>query len=82
MRAERMGCFAVGAAVVGTNPLYIARVKRKSRYDTGRLYRQTPERGSIRFAAEQPENGKTTRVTGFIWRSNLLGSSGKAMSTC
>lgn len=34
--------------------------------------------GAIRFAAEQPENGKN-RVTGnlFIWRSNLLGSSGK-----
>ncbi|WP_432805698.1 hypothetical protein [Escherichia coli] len=33
--------------------------------------------GSIRFAAEQPENGKTTRVTCLFWRSNLLGSSGK-----
>lgn len=33
--------------------------------------------GSIRFAAEQPENGKNHPRNLFIWRSNLLGSSGK-----
>ncbi|HDX1585055.1 TPA: nitrate reductase subunit alpha [Escherichia coli] len=31
----------------------------------------------IRFAAEQPENGKNHPRNLFIWRSNLLGSSGK-----
>ncbi|MGU0015683.1 molybdopterin-dependent oxidoreductase [Escherichia coli] len=42
--------------------------------------------GSIRFAAEQPENGKNHPRNLFIWRSNLLGSSGKGhefmSSTC
>ncbi len=28
--------------------------------------------GSIRFAAEQPENGKNHPRNLFIWRSNLL----------
>ncbi len=42
--------------------------------------------GSIRFAEEQPENGKNHPRNLFIWRSNLLGSSGKGhefmLSTC
>ena len=38
--------------------------------------------GSLRFAAEQPDNPQNFPRNMFIWRSNLLGSSGKGMSTC
>ena len=33
--------------------------------------------GSLRFAAEQPDNPQNFPRNMFIWRSNLLGSSGK-----
>lgn len=38
--------------------------------------------GSIRFAAEQPENGKTTRVTCSSGVLTCLGLPVRAMSTC
>ncbi len=64
-------------AQLGTNPLYIAREAEKAGMTPVRLYRQIHKEGSIRFAAEQPENGKNHPRNLFIWRSNLLGSSGK-----
>ncbi|MQK22349.1 hypothetical protein EI013_28690, partial [Escherichia coli] len=38
---------------------------------------QALKSGAIRFACEQPDNGKNHPRNMFIWRSNLLGSSGK-----
>jgi len=38
---------------------------------------QALKSGEIHFAAEQPENGKNHPRNLFVWRSNLLGSSGK-----
>jgi nitrate reductase alpha subunit len=38
---------------------------------------QALKSGDIRFACEQPDNGKNHPRNLFVWRSNLLGSSGK-----
>ncbi len=48
-----------------------------TRPDYPRFTAQALKSGSIRFACEQPDNGSNHPRNLFIWRSNLLGSSGK-----
>ncbi|EHJ8272467.1 nitrate reductase subunit alpha [Salmonella enterica subsp. enterica serovar Muenster] len=76
VRAERMG-WLPSAPQLGTNPLYIAREAEKAGMTPVDYTVKSLKEGSIRFAAEQPENGKNHPRNLFIWRSNLLGSSGK-----
>ncbi|VEA76805.1 respiratory nitrate reductase 1 subunit alpha [Salmonella enterica subsp. arizonae] len=85
VRAERMG-WLPSAPQLGTNPLYIAREAEKAGMTPVDYTVKSLKDGSIRFAAEQPENGKNHPRNLFIWRSNLLGSSGKGheymLNTC
>ncbi|MDW4780506.1 nitrate reductase subunit alpha [Escherichia coli] len=76
VRAERMG-WLPSAPQLGTNPLTIAREAEKAGMNPVDYTVKSLKEGSIRFAAEQPENGKNHPRNLFIWRSNLLGSSGK-----
>lgn len=76
VRAERMG-WLPSAPQLGTNPLRIAQEAKKAGMSPVDYTVQSLKDGSIRFAAEQPENGKNHPRNLFIWRSNLLGSSGK-----
>ncbi len=62
VRAERMG-WLPSAPQLGTNPLTIAREAEKAGMNPVDYTVKSLKEGSIRFAAEQPENGKTTRVT-------------------
>ncbi len=74
------GCRLPSAPQLGTNPLTIAREAEKAgmnRMNPVDYTVKSLKEGSIRFAAEQPENGKNHPRNLFIWRSNLLGSSGK-----
>ncbi len=85
VRAERMG-WLPSAPQLGTNPLTIAGEAEAGMNPVDYTVKSLKE-GSIRFAAEQPENGKKPHPRNlFIWRSNLLGSSGKGyesrLSTC
>lgn len=65
------------APQLGTNPLTIAGEAKKAGMNPVDYTVKSLKEGSIRFAAEQPENGKNHPRNLFIWRSNLLGSSGK-----
>ncbi|ENZ0092217.1 molybdopterin-dependent oxidoreductase, partial [Escherichia coli] len=76
VRAERMG-WLPSAPQLGTNPLTIAREAEKAGMNPVDYTVKSLKEGSIRFAAEQPENGKNHPRNLFIWRSNLLGSSSK-----
>ncbi len=76
VRAERMG-WLPSAPQLNTNPLRIAA--------QAKLLGQSPvdytvealKSGRLRFACEQPDDGNNHPRNLFIWRSNLLGSSGK-----
>ena len=76
VRAERMG-WLPSAPQLGVNPLRIADEAKKAGMTPVDYTVKSLKEGSIRFAAEQPENGKNHPRNLFIWRSNLLGSSGK-----
>lgn len=62
VRAERMG-WLPSAPQLGTNPLTIAGEAEKAGMNPVDYTVKSLKEGSIRFAAEQPENGKTTRAT-------------------
>ena len=76
VRAERMG-WLPSAPQLGTNPLTLAADAAKAGMSPVDYTVKSLKEGSLRFAAEQPENGKNHPRNLFIWRSNLLGSSGK-----
>lgn len=65
------------APQLNLNPLHV-----KARADAAGMSPQdytvqALKSGDIRFACEQPDNGKNHPRNLFVWRSNLLGSSGK-----
>ncbi|TRW49634.1 nitrate reductase subunit alpha [Aliidiomarina halalkaliphila] len=75
-RAERMG-WLPSAPQLGTNPLGIAAAAEKAGMDVKSYIVDQLKKGSLKFACEQPENPQNFPRNMFIWRSNLLGSSGK-----
>jgi nitrate reductase alpha subunit len=76
VRSERMG-WLPSAPQLGTNPLHIA-AKAQAAGKTPVDYTvDSLKEGSLRFAAEQPDNPQNYPRNLFVWRSNLLGSSGK-----
>lgn len=75
-RAERMG-WLPSAPQLGTNPLGIAAAAEKAGMDVKDYVVDQLKSGSLKFACEQPENPQNFPRNMFIWRSNLLGSSGK-----
>lgn len=76
VRAERMG-WLPSAPQLDTNPLHIA-AKAQAADMTPQEYTVAAlKSGELRFAAEQPDDPQNFPRNLFVWRSNLLGSSGK-----
>ncbi len=76
VRSERMG-WLPSAPQLNVNPLHIA-ARAKAAGQTAVDYTvESLKQGSLRFAAEQPDNPQNFPRNLFVWRSNLLGSSGK-----
>ncbi|QHM74631.1 Respiratory nitrate reductase 1 alpha chain [Mixta theicola] len=76
VRAERMG-WLPSAPQLSMNPLHIA-AKAQAAGQTPLDYTvENLKSGALRFAAEQPDNPQNFPRNLFVWRSNLLGSSGK-----
>ena len=76
VRAERMG-WLPSAPQLQENPLELTRAAERagiksSDYAVGRL-----KDGTLRFSCEDPDDPRNFPRNLFVWRSNLLGSSGK-----
>lgn len=76
VRSERMG-WLPSAPQLEENPLALTKAaadagKESKDYVVGRL-----KDGSLRFSCEDPDNPRNFPRNLFVWRSNLLGSSGK-----
>jgi nitrate reductase alpha subunit len=75
-RAERMG-WLPSAPQLSTNPLHIKAAADKAGMDVKDYVVQQLKSGDLTFACEDPDDPKNFPRNMFIWRSNLLGSSGK-----
>lgn len=76
VRAERMG-WLPSAPQLNRNPLGIAAEAEKAGMEVPEYVTQSMKDGSLAFASEDPEAPENHPRNMFIWRSNLLGSSGK-----
>lgn len=76
VRAERMG-WLPSAPQLGANPLRLAEQARAAGQSPVEFTVDSLKNGSLGFAAEQPDNPQNFPRNLFVWRSNLLGSSGK-----
>ena len=76
VRAERMG-WLPSAPQLNTNPLNLAEKAKIAGVSPVEYTVAGLKDGSLRFAAEQPDNPQNYPRNLFVWRSNLLGSSGK-----
>jgi nitrate reductase alpha subunit len=76
IRAERAG-WLPSAPQLNRNPLQICREAAAKGMTPKDYVAQSWEDGSLRFSCEQPDNPVNFPRNMFIWRSNLLGSSGK-----
>jgi nitrate reductase alpha subunit len=74
VRAERMG-WLPSAPQLETNPLEIGR-KLKGEAPGTKVAREL-KAGKLKLSCEDPDNPKNFPRNLFVWRSNLLGSSGK-----
>jgi len=76
IRAEKMG-WLPSAPQLNKNPLEIARQAAEAGVDTKDYVVDQLKKGELRFACEAPDEPENFPRNMFIWRSNLLGSSGK-----
>jgi nitrate reductase alpha subunit len=76
IRAERGG-WLPSAPQFNRNPLAICREAAAKGMDPKEYALKSLQDGSLRFACEEPDNSDNFPRNMFIWRSNLLGSSGK-----
>ncbi len=76
IQAERAG-WLPSAPQLNRNPLTIAAEARAKGQDIEEYVVDSLEEGSLRFACESPDSPVNFPRNMFIWRSNLLGSSGK-----
>ncbi|MDW1914553.1 nitrate reductase subunit alpha [Vibrio alginolyticus] len=74
VKAERMG-WLPSSPQLNVNPLNIAKQAQSTGQSATDYVVSALKEGEIRFASEQPEKHYPRNM--FIWRSNLLGSSGK-----
>ncbi|OAT78868.1 nitrate reductase subunit alpha [Mangrovibacter phragmitis] len=74
IKAERLG-WLPSSPQLNVNPLHIAGAASAAGLSIQEYTVKALKEGTIRFAAEQPEQHYPRNL--FIWRSNLLGSSGK-----
>ncbi|MEZ5453761.1 MAG: nitrate reductase subunit alpha [Thiothrix sp.] len=76
VRSERMG-WLPSAPQLNANPLRIAKAARDAGMSPADYTVDALKSGKLAFAAEDPDNPQNFPRNLFVWRSNLLGSSGK-----
>ena len=76
VKSERMG-WLPSAPQLNKNPLQITKDAATAGMDAKDYLVKELKSGGIRFASEQPDHRDNFPRAMFIWRSNLLGSSGK-----
>ena len=76
VRAQRMG-WLPSAPQLNRNPLAVAREAKASGGDPTQYVAEALESGELTLACEDPDNPANFPRNLFVWRSNLLGSSGK-----
>ncbi len=76
VRAERMG-WLPSAPQLKTNPLQVARAAKAAGIDVQDYVAQQLKSGELQMSCEDPDAPENWPRNLFIWRSNLLGSSGK-----
>lgn len=76
VKAERMG-WLPSAPQLNRNPLKVAKDAEAAGMDPKEYVVQELKNGNLRFASESPDDPNNFPRNMFIWRSNLLGSSGK-----
>ncbi|HXV07381.1 MAG TPA: nitrate reductase subunit alpha [Burkholderiales bacterium] len=76
VRAERMG-WLPSAPQLQTNPLRVCRDAAQAGLDPRDYAVQALKSGSLKLACEDPDDPANFPRNLFVWRSNLLGSSGK-----
>jgi len=76
IKAERMG-WLPSAPQLNRNPLQVAKDAEAAGMDPKDYVVQELKSGNLKFASEAPDDPKNFPRNLFIWRSNLLGSSGK-----
>ncbi len=76
VRAERMG-WLPSAPQLNRNPLRIAAEAEAAGLPVADYVVRELKSGGLRFAGEQPDDPQNFPRNLFIWRSNLLGSSGQ-----
>ena len=76
VRAERMG-WLPSAPQLQTNPLQVARDARASGLSAADYVVQGLKDGKLKLSCEDPDHPDNHPRNMFLWRSNLLGSSGK-----
>ena len=76
VRAERMG-WLPSAPQLQTNPLQVVRDAQAAGLDPKDYAVKALKDGSLKMSCEDPDNPANWPRNLFVWRSNLLGSSGK-----
>jgi len=76
VRAERMG-WLPSAPQLQTNPLQVVRDARQAGQEPAAYAVQALREGRLKLACEDPDHPDNYPRNMFVWRSNLLGSSGK-----
>ncbi len=76
IRAERMG-WLPSAPQLKTNPLEVGKAAKKSKKDVAQYVADQLKSGKLEMACEDPDAPENWPRNLFVWRSNLLGSSGK-----
>ena len=76
VRAERMG-WLPSAPQLKTNPLHLAQMAASAGKDVREFVADGLRDGSLQMSCEDPDAPENWPRNMFVWRSNLLGSSGK-----
>ncbi len=76
VRAERMG-WLPSAPQLQTNPLQVVKDAQAKGLDAKDYVVQSLKSGALKMSCEDPDNPQNWPRNLFVWRSNLLGSSGK-----
>ena len=76
VRAERMG-WLPSSPQLASNPLHLVKEAQKAGQDPVDFTVKQLESGALKMACEDPDDPQNFPRNMFIWRSNLLGSSGK-----
>jgi nitrate reductase / nitrite oxidoreductase, alpha subunit len=76
IRAERMG-WLPSAPALKTNPLEVAKAAKKAKKDIAPFVAEQLMAGKLEMSCEDPDAPENWPRNLFVWRSNLLGSSGK-----